>query len=108
MRPFDIGRPRILTFSTLYPDAARPQYSVFVENRLRHLVGSGEVTARVLAPVPYFPFQAQRFGASGTLARVPRRAVRFGIEVDLPRYLPIPKPGMTLPPSLSYTATRSL
>src|SRR3546814_17729230 len=60
---------------------------LFVENRLRHLVGSGEMTARVPAPVPYFPFQAQRFGAYGTLARVPRREVRFGIEVDPPRYL---------------------
>src|SRR3546814_9726238 len=62
---------------------------------------------RVLAPGPYFPFQAQRFGAYGTLARVPRREVRFGIEVDHPRYLAIPKCGMSLAPYLLYAGARS-
>ncbi len=36
-----IGRARtvkILTFSSLYPNAAQPYHGVFVENRLRHLV----------------------------------------------------------------------
>src|SRR3546814_4434335 len=61
---------------------------------------------RVLAPGPYFPFQAQRFGAYGTLARVPRREVRFGIEVDHPRYLAIPKCGMSLAPYLLYAGAR--
>ena len=33
---------RLLTFSTLYPNAAQPNHGVFVENRLRHLVASGK------------------------------------------------------------------
>ena len=53
---------RILTFSTLYPSAADPVHGVFVENRLRNLVASGQVEARVLAPVPWFPFRAAVFG----------------------------------------------
>ncbi|MEO9190081.1 MAG: glycosyltransferase family 4 protein, partial [Acetobacteraceae bacterium] len=53
---------RLLTFSTLYPNAARPNHGIFVENRLRHLVGSGEVSSVVVAPVPYFPSAAPVFG----------------------------------------------
>jgi teichuronic acid biosynthesis glycosyltransferase TuaC len=99
-------RLRILTFTTLYPNAVRPQYSVFVENRLRHLAASGEISARVLAPVPYFPFQSERFGSYAAYARVPRQECRFGIEIAHPRYLAIPKLGMTAAPYLLYACAR--
>ena len=46
---------RLLTFSTLFPNNARPTHGVFVENRLRHLVAGGAVTSEVVAPVPWFP-----------------------------------------------------
>lgn len=97
---------RVLTFTTLYPNAARPQYSVFVENRLRHLVTSGEVAARVLAPVPYFPFRSERFGAYAAFAAVPPRETRFGIEIAHPRYPAIPKCGMSAAPALLYASAR--
>jgi hypothetical protein len=32
---------KILTFSTLYPHAARPSHGIFVETRLRHLLVTG-------------------------------------------------------------------
>ena len=105
----DSSRLRILAFTTLYPNAERPQYSVFVENRLRHLVASGEVSARVLAPVPYFPFRSESFGTYSTFARVPARETRFGIDIEHPRYLAIPKVGMSVTPYLLYrTALRAL
>lgn len=97
---------RLLTFTTLYPNAARPQFGVFVENRLRHLLATGEVSARVLAPVPYFPFQAERFGSYATFARAPRQETRHGIEIDHPRYLTLPKVGMTSAPFLLYAGAR--
>jgi hypothetical protein len=53
---------RLLTFSTLYPNAARPNHGVFVENRLRHLVASGEAASTVVAPLPYFPSRAPILG----------------------------------------------
>ena len=53
---------RLLTFSTLFPHAARPNHGIFVENRLRHLVASGEAHSTVLAPVPWFPSRSGRFG----------------------------------------------
>lgn len=97
---------RILTFTTLYPNAARPQYSVFVENRLRHLLATGEVEARVLAPVPYFPFRTERFGSYATFAKTPSQESRFGIDIDHPRFLTIPKVGMSVAPFLLYAAAR--
>jgi len=97
---------RILTFTTLFPNAARPTFGVFVENRLRHLVASGAVSAHVVAPVPWFPFTSPRFGDYAAFARAPKTEVRHGLRVDHPRYPLIPKIGMTLTPWLLYAALR--
>ena len=97
---------RILTFTTLYPNAAKPQHGVFVENRLRQLVKGGEVSARVLAPVPYFPLRGKMFGRWSVFARAPLSEVRHGIAIDHPRFLTIPKLGMTVAPFLLYAAAR--
>lgn len=99
------GGLRILTFTTLYPNAVRPGHGVFVENRLRQLVADGRVAARVVAPVPWFPFASSRFGAYGGYARVPASETRHGIDIDHPRYPTIPKIGMTAAPWLLYRWT---
>lgn len=96
---------RILTFTTLYPNNARPYHGVFVENRLRHLVAGGKVEARVVAPVPWFPFAHPRFGRYGDFARVTPRESRFGLPVLHPRYPVLPKFGMSLAPALLYAAS---
>jgi len=100
------NRLRILTFTTLYPNAAKPQHGVFVENRLRQLLISGDVSARVLAPVPYFPFRGERFGLYAAFARSPLSETRFEIEIDHPRFLTIPKLGMIAAPFLLYASSR--
>ncbi len=97
---------RLLTFSTLFPDSARPNHGVFVENRLRHLVGTGEASSTVLAPVPWFPSGNARFGAHARLAAVPAMEERHGLRVHHPRYLVIPKVGMSVAPALLYFAAR--
>jgi glycosyltransferase involved in cell wall biosynthesis len=97
---------RILTFTTLYPNAAMPQHGVFVENRLRQLVGSGEVVARVMAPVPYFPFRSAVFGRYAALARAPFAETRHDIAIEHPRFLAIPKIGMSAAPALLYASAR--
>ncbi|MDH5537210.1 MAG: glycosyltransferase, partial [Betaproteobacteria bacterium] len=91
---------RILTFSTLYPNAARPSHGIFVETRLRHLVAGGWVDSRVVAPVPWFPSRNPRFGAYAVHASAPREEQRHGIQVLHPRYPVLPKIGMTLAPFL--------
>lgn len=95
---------KILTFTTLYPNAAQPRHGVFVEQRLRHLLASGKVQVRVVAPIPWFPFAGPLFGDYATFARAPRQEERHGISVLHPRYVQIPKFGMTLAPSLLAAA----
>lgn len=95
---------RLLTFTSLYPNAAQPRHGVFVEERLRHLTASGKVTATVVAPVPWFPFRHPRFGNYSTYAKVPAREERYGIRILHPRYPLIPKFGMNIAPSLMYRA----
>jgi teichuronic acid biosynthesis glycosyltransferase TuaC len=91
---------RILTFSTLFPNTEKPGHGIFVETRLRHLVASGKVESRVVAPVPWFPSTHERFGNYARLARVPREETRHSIRVQHPRYPVLPKIGMNVAPAL--------
>lgn len=98
---------KILTFTTLFPNQVKPNHAIFVETRLRHLVASGQVEARVVAPVPWFPFTGKRFGQYGDFARVPASEERFGLPVLHPRYPVIPKIGMNLSPALLANAAKA-
>lgn len=91
---------RVVTFSTLYPNAANPGHGPFVEQRLRKLVESGGIDARVLAPVPWFPFKAAMFRTYARFAAAPHAEVRHGLQVAHPRYPLVPKIGMLLAPLL--------
>lgn len=95
---------RLLTFTSLYPNAAQPRHGVFVEERLRHLVNCGGITATVVAPVPWFPFRSRGFGNYATYASVPEREERYGIQISHPRYPVLPKVGMSIAPLLMYRA----
>jgi len=95
---------RLLTFSTLFPHEARPNQGIFVENRLRHLLASGEATTTVLAPVPWFPSRSARFGDWALNARAPAIETRHGFEIRHPRFPVIPKFGMSAAPWLLYRA----
>lgn len=93
MRPL-----RILLFSTLYPSSVQPSHGIFVQTRLRHLLSSGDVDARVIAPVPWFPSRHPRFGEYAQLAAVPEMERRFDIDVAHPRFIRLPKVGMSSAP----------
>lgn len=99
---------KIVTFTTLYPDAIRPGHGIFVENRLRQLVASEMVQSKVVAPVPWFPFRHKYFGEYAIKARIPLSEKRHGIEVMHPRYPLIPKIGMSLSPLLMAMAVLPL
>ena len=96
----------ILVFSTLYPNAAQKRHGIFVETRLRHLLESGQVNAEVLAPVPWFPFSSERWGEYGQYARVPHREQRHNIKIEHPRYLVLPKIGMTRTPEFLFKTAK--
>jgi teichuronic acid biosynthesis glycosyltransferase TuaC len=97
------GAIRIVTFTTLFPNAAQPTHGIFIENRLRHLLGSGRVTSRVIAPVPWFPAALRRLFPNYALyARIPETERRFDLTVLHPRFLTLPKLGMTVAPGLLF------
>lgn len=98
---------RVLTFTTLYPNAEMPNHGVFVENRLRETVSAHPLHATVLAPVPYFPSKSPRFGRFARFARVPYSEERHGIQVFHPRYAVLPKIGQSSAPWFLYRAARA-
>ena len=97
---------KVLTFSSLYPNAEFPNHGVFVENRLRRVVETGKIAATVVSPVGFFPFKGNMFGTYGALARVPDREERHGVPVYHPRHLIIPKVGMNLAAQLMYAGVK--
>lgn len=99
---------RVLTFSTLFPSSVRPSHGIFVETRLRELVASGSVQARVVAPVPWFFSTDARFGEYGRMAKTPDRESRNGLDVLHPRYFLLPRVGTNIAPlTLALSARRA-
>ena len=96
---------RLLVYTTLFPHAGDPAHGVFVENRLRALLAGGGVTARVVAPVPWFPSARPIFGRWAAFAGVPPVEERGGLVVRHPRYPVLPRIGMVVAPALLAAAT---
>ena len=86
---------KVLTLTTLYPNAAMPSHGVFVENRLRAFVEKSRADVRVCAPVPWFPLKNKVFGQYSRWANAPRSEKRSGVAVSHPQYFIPPKVGMT-------------
>jgi glycosyltransferase involved in cell wall biosynthesis len=97
---------RTLTFSTLYPNGAQPRHGIFNEQRLRHLVATGEVESVVVAPTPWFPSGDPCFGRYAIHARVPPEEERHGLRVLHPRFPLIPRISMSASPLLLAAAVR--
>jgi glycosyltransferase involved in cell wall biosynthesis len=98
----------LLTVTTLFPNPVKPTHGSFVATRLEQLVASGEVTAEIVAPVPWLPSWV-RYTPAGRLDLVPRMRLHGGLTLHHPRYLVVPKIGMTLTPhTLFWTLKRTL
>lgn len=99
-------KPRILTFSSLFPNSEQPVHGVFVENRLRFLAATDKVSIEVIAPVPWFPSERAAFGRYAQYAKIPKLELRNGIRVHHPRFPVVPKLGMSVAPLLMYLSVR--
>ena len=97
---------KLLTFSTLFPNAQQPNHGIFVETRLRYLLASGQAQARVVAPIPWFPSSSPRFGDYARFAKVPKSDQRHGIDIVHPRFAIVPKIGMNMAPLLMAQAVK--
>lgn len=92
---------KILTLTSLFPNQAQPRHGLFVERRLTHLLQDRkDIEARVVAPVPWFPFKHSMFGRYALFAQVPAQATRSDVTVYYPRYPTIPMIGMNIAPYL--------
>jgi glycosyltransferase involved in cell wall biosynthesis len=81
---------RVLTLSTLFPDASRPDFGVFVEKQTRGLAARADVQLQVVAPLglPPKPFSAApRYRA---LDALPLREAWRGLDVHRPRFINLP------------------
>jgi teichuronic acid biosynthesis glycosyltransferase TuaC len=98
----------LLTVTTLYPNPVQKAHGAFVAARLRELIESGEAKSEVIAPVPWVPSWV-RYPGAARLDLVPKMRQDGALRVYHPRYLVIPKIGMTLTPhTLFWTLRNSL
>lgn len=95
-----------VVYTSLFPNRRQPHHGVFVEQRLRHLLATGEVESKVVAPVPWFPKAAASLGGRyASFSDVPAEERRNGLEILHPRYPVVPKVGWTLVPFGMAAAT---
>ena len=81
---------RVLTLSSLFPDASRPNFGVFVERQTLGLAALADTEVRVVAPVGLPPWPLSRLGRHRALAGLPMRETWKGLDVARPRFLAVP------------------
>jgi hypothetical protein len=80
----------LVTFSSLYPSAARPTFALFVETRLRELLSIDKsLQSVVVAPVPWVP-PGFRTARNAALASTPREERRGAVRAFYPRFVSVP------------------
>lgn len=80
---------RVLTLSTLFPDATRPNFGVFVERQTLGLAALPDTEVTVVAPVGLPPWFIRR-PEHRALATIPTEEGWKGLAVHRPRFSSIP------------------
>jgi teichuronic acid biosynthesis glycosyltransferase TuaC len=84
---------RVLILSTLFPDASRPNFGIFVERQTLSLAGREDVEVRVMAPVGVPPWPLNAHPRYAALNALPDHEVWKGLAVDRPKFLNLPATG---------------
>lgn len=84
---------RVLTLSTLFPDAVRPNFGVFVEQQTLGLAAHPDVDLRIVAPVGLTPFPLDRLKRYRRFRRLPKRETWKGVDTFRPRFTAVPGVG---------------
>ena len=84
---------RVLTLSTLYPDATRPNFGVFVEQQTRGLAGHESVDLTVVAGVGIPPWPLSNHRNYSAFAALPKHERWNGVEIHRPRFTILPGTG---------------
>lgn len=99
---------RILTFSTLFPHAAKPTFGVFVEGQTLRLAARPDIELRVVAPLGIPPFPLDRYRQYAPLRELPAEEEWKGVRVYRPRFALLPAIGWRTNASMIERATRPL
>jgi len=97
--PEELTILRVLTLSTLFPDASRPTFGGFVERQTLGLAALEDVEVQVVAPMGLPPGPLKLIGHYRSRAALPSLEDWKGIKVHRPRFLHIPGPGIRITPS---------
>ncbi|MEA3002427.1 MAG: teichuronic acid biosynthesis glycosyltransferase TuaC [Sphingomonadales bacterium] len=84
---------RVLTLSTLFPDANRPAFGVFVERQVLALAARDDIAVEVVAPVGLPPWPLTLHPHYRPRARLKRREEWKGLVVHRPRFPAFPVVG---------------
>ena len=98
---------RILSIATLFPDAARPNFGLFVEKSLRALAAQPGIELTVVAPVGVPPFPLSLHHRYRALRALPPTECWRGLTVHRPRFALIPRIGAPLNPAMVARAVLS-
>ncbi len=99
---------RILTLSTLFPAASRPNFGIFVERQTAALTSVRDFAVTVINPVGIAPWPLGMFGEQAALRR-PLPQEQWGeLDVYRPHFTAIPKIGGRLNPGMIARAVLPL
>lgn len=84
---------RILSIATLFPDAARPNFGLFVERSLRALTAQPGVELTIVAPLGLPPFPLSLHPRYRALRALPQLDDWHGLSVHRPRFMLVPRVG---------------
>ena len=84
---------RVLTLSTLYPDATRPNFGVFVEQQTRGLARHESVDLTVVAGLGIPPWPLSNHRNYRPFAALPKHERWNGVYIHRPRFTALPGTG---------------
>ncbi|UZK70879.1 glycosyltransferase [Sphingomonas sp. S1-29] len=84
---------RVLTLASLFPDATRPNFGVFVERQTLGLAALPDLAVRVVAPIGLPPFPLSRHPRYAPLAGLPLAESWKGLRIERPRFVNLPATG---------------
>src|SRR5215470_13297816 len=84
---------KALVFTSLYPNNIRPNFGVFIKERMSQFARLPGCEVRVVAPVPYFP--PIPITARWKFSQIVKQENIEGLVVHHPRYFMTPKVGMS-------------
>jgi teichuronic acid biosynthesis glycosyltransferase TuaC len=84
---------RLLILTTLFPDASRPDFGIFVERQILSLAARDDIEIRVVAAIGIPPWPLSLLPRYRALAALPREETWKGLRVYRPRFWNLPGTG---------------